>query len=633
MPQSYVSPRFSAIDSNGRPLVGGRLYTYANTTTTPQVTYKDADGLAANTNPIILDARGEAVVFLEEGMTYTWVLKTADDALVWSQDDISGATASTGGITVVNDIPPQDIGGPVYLPGRGIFYWNGSAYVSDFSKGFGGGPYAIKNKVTNGDFRLWPHGQSVGPIVVGSGSTRFAAGWAALITGTASVTMSKTANIANFGQGQIQAFSAKATSNASVTPGASDKNLISHAMLGRDLLGLGLGSLWGGKITLSFWAQASAAGDYSVALRNSGTPGFRSYVAKFSVQNPDTPEFKRITIPVDQSGIANWPQGPTLGATLIFDLGSGSSFEGAVDTWLSTETTRVAGTVRIVSSNAAYLSITGVQLEYGSAATPFEDRPVAIETALLRHGILPARYRAGCLLTHTTTTVTVSTGQLRDAADSMDLFLGAALTKTIQTTGAWAAGDNQNGLFSGAKANSTWYDVFVIQNDETGALDVGFDTTVTADNRPAGWTSYQILGSVYVDGSGNIQPFVNPAPREFYWVQRVQDVNSGPASNAAAGTAVTLSVPIRRRVFANIGIWLEASSTQASIAISPSDAVPSAVGTGGALGDVFRGASPTTQFNTFDVLTSNTAQVIAKAGPVAISSGLNLSTRGWREIF
>lgn len=100
MPVSFISPRFQAIDDRGRPLVGGKLYVYANKTTIPSVTYQDAQGITLNTNPIILDARGEARVFLGETIVYTFVLKSAADVLIWSQDDITGNAGSSGGGTV-----------------------------------------------------------------------------------------------------------------------------------------------------------------------------------------------------------------------------------------------------------------------------------------------------------------------------------------------------------------------------------------------------------------------------------------------------------------------------------------------------------------------------------------------------
>lgn len=245
-----------------------------------------------------------------------------------------------------------------------------------------------------------------------------------------------------------------------------------------------------------------------------------------------------------------------------------------------------------------------------------------------------AGHRSGGLLTHATTTVTVGSGEWRDSANSLDILLAGALTKTIQASGGWAAGNNQNGLFSGAKTNSTWYEAFVIVNGTTGAVDIGFDTNATAANRPSGWTAYQLIGSVYVDGTGSIRPFVNPALREFLWVQRTQDVNGGGASDAAGGTAVTLAVPIRRRVIATIGTWLDASNPTAVVAVSPVDAIPATVGTAGALGDIFRATNPTSHFNTLQVLTSTAGQIIAKAtSGVPVTAALGIGTRGWREIF
>ncbi len=86
-------PRFQAIDQNGRPMVGSTLYTYQNKTTTPHPTWKDREQTAYNTNPIVLDARGEAVVWLDPEQVYTFVLRDWFGALVWSQDDVAGGAS------------------------------------------------------------------------------------------------------------------------------------------------------------------------------------------------------------------------------------------------------------------------------------------------------------------------------------------------------------------------------------------------------------------------------------------------------------------------------------------------------------------------------------------------------------
>ena len=64
--------------ADGVPLVGGKLYTYTAGTTTPQVTYTDSSGGTANTNPVILDSRGEASVWLGSSL-YKLRLTTAAD--------------------------------------------------------------------------------------------------------------------------------------------------------------------------------------------------------------------------------------------------------------------------------------------------------------------------------------------------------------------------------------------------------------------------------------------------------------------------------------------------------------------------------------------------------------------------
>lgn len=62
-PIPFVKARF--FDRCGKPLAGGKVYTYEANTTTPKVTYKDPYGLTPNANPIILDAAGEADIYLD----------------------------------------------------------------------------------------------------------------------------------------------------------------------------------------------------------------------------------------------------------------------------------------------------------------------------------------------------------------------------------------------------------------------------------------------------------------------------------------------------------------------------------------------------------------------------------------
>ncbi|SOY65586.1 hypothetical protein CBM2586_B10181 [Cupriavidus phytorum] len=88
MTQYLVVPAKQAFtDSTGSPLVGGKLYTYDAGTSTPKTTYQDRGGSTANTNPIVLDARGECTVYGTGN--YRLVLKDANDVLIWDRDNVA----------------------------------------------------------------------------------------------------------------------------------------------------------------------------------------------------------------------------------------------------------------------------------------------------------------------------------------------------------------------------------------------------------------------------------------------------------------------------------------------------------------------------------------------------------------
>jgi len=81
------SPFMQFFTAGGIPLVGGKLYTYLAGTTTPLATYTDASGATANTNPVILNSRGEAAVWVGAA-AYKFKLTDANDVEIWTADNI-----------------------------------------------------------------------------------------------------------------------------------------------------------------------------------------------------------------------------------------------------------------------------------------------------------------------------------------------------------------------------------------------------------------------------------------------------------------------------------------------------------------------------------------------------------------
>lgn len=90
-PVGGVAAQF--FDNNGKPLSGGKLYTYAAGTTTPATTYTSASGSTAHSNPIVLDAAGRVPggeIWLTTGVAYKFVVNTSTGTLIGTYDNIRG---------------------------------------------------------------------------------------------------------------------------------------------------------------------------------------------------------------------------------------------------------------------------------------------------------------------------------------------------------------------------------------------------------------------------------------------------------------------------------------------------------------------------------------------------------------
>lgn len=105
------TPKTQFLDAAGVPLAGGKLYTYVAGTTTPQATYTDSTGATPNSNPVVLDSRGEANVWLGEA-TYKFKLTDANDVEIWTVDYISAPTTSVSAVLTGNVTISSDSSGP-----------------------------------------------------------------------------------------------------------------------------------------------------------------------------------------------------------------------------------------------------------------------------------------------------------------------------------------------------------------------------------------------------------------------------------------------------------------------------------------------------------------------------------------
>jgi hypothetical protein len=147
---------------------------------------------------------------------------------------------------------------------------------------------------------------------------------------------------------------------------------------GFNVADFGLGTTNAVTFTVSFWVKSSLTGTFGGSIMNSGYT--RAYPFNYTITSANTWERKTVTIPGDTSG--TWLTNNGVGLILCFALGVGSSFSGTANTWQANEILAPTGSVSVVGTLNATWQVTGVQLELGTSATPFERRQFGTELQL-----------------------------------------------------------------------------------------------------------------------------------------------------------------------------------------------------------------------------------------------------------
>lgn len=84
---ALTSPKMQFFDNSGRLLAGGKLLTKEVGGGADKATYSDALLASPNTNPVILNARGEASVHAAAGESFWLRLTDASDVTIWTADN------------------------------------------------------------------------------------------------------------------------------------------------------------------------------------------------------------------------------------------------------------------------------------------------------------------------------------------------------------------------------------------------------------------------------------------------------------------------------------------------------------------------------------------------------------------
>lgn len=392
------TPKLQFLDANGNPLASGLLYTYFAGTTVPKTTYTTAAQTTANTNPIVLDARGEANVWLLAGEAYKFVLQNSSGVVQYTVDQVTAAgsmsTQNASAVSITGGtISGVTINGPITGNVTGDVTGNvtgnltgnvtgGTVVAESYNNGQLAG---LRNKIINGAVivnqrrQLGNAGTTTSSTSTATNALQCPDRWS-YVSNTTAVMSVFQAN-----DGPATALNLPYSYKFSVTTADSSAGASEYFSAVQVIEGYEITSLVNKTFTISFWVKSSVTGTYSIALWNQIGAGanIRSYVAEYSIGSANTWEYKTITVLNGLPTTGAWYYDMNAGVTIGWALYAGSSQSTAnTNAWNTANYFASTSQVNAVGTIGNVFALTGVQVEVGSVATPFEHRPFAAEFQL-----------------------------------------------------------------------------------------------------------------------------------------------------------------------------------------------------------------------------------------------------------
>ena len=256
--------------ANGTPLAGGFVYFYIPGTSTPKDTYQDPAATILNTNPIILDAAGEAIVY---GIgSYRQVVTDSSSNTIWDQ-----LTADTSGDTTVTRNAYYS-GTGTYTPRAGVT----RIHVRMLGAGGGGGGAggSPTDGTSGGDtsFGAWTALGATGGVSSATGASGYGGNGGVDGVGVRGLRSSGGYG----GQGSQATMPIGGSGGSTVFGGGAPTTVRAQAGGSAPLLGTGSGGAaygtvgaggGGGGEYVDFWVVGPTATTYSVGAAGAGGTG------------------------------------------------------------------------------------------------------------------------------------------------------------------------------------------------------------------------------------------------------------------------------------------------------------------------------------------------------------------------
>ena len=239
-----------------------------------------------------------------------------------------------------------------------------------------------RNMVINGAMEVnQRYGTSSTTIPNGTGGTYALDRWAVNEATGGSVSVNMDGDPQNYPE--VSMFSkamqiACASDNSSLS--ANENLHFFQNIEGYNMAHLGWGTRAAKPVTLSFWSKSNVPGYYCVGLENSATS--RCCIKQF--YHNGSSKWQKFVLTYPGCGDGTWVTNNGIGIRLRFCLASGTTYDDGVEgQWVGTDELCIGSNqTNFITSTSNRFFITGVQLEEGTVATPFEHRPYPEEYLL-----------------------------------------------------------------------------------------------------------------------------------------------------------------------------------------------------------------------------------------------------------
>jgi hypothetical protein len=248
---------------------------------------------------------------------------------------------------------------------------NGVTFNDASLQGAAASPYVLKNRIINGAMVI--DQRNAGASVTITANPQYTLDrWFAGVTNASKISVQQSSTApTGFTNSML------VTSLAATTPGTNDVYYIAQSIEGYNVADLDFGKATAKTITISFWVRSSLTGTFGAVLLNAGSN--RSFPFNYTISTANT--WTQITQTIAGDTTGTWLTDNSTGFQLRFGLGAGSTYQGVAGSWGTTNAVTTTTATNIVATNGATWYVTGVQLEIGSTATPFERRLYGQELA------------------------------------------------------------------------------------------------------------------------------------------------------------------------------------------------------------------------------------------------------------